>query len=101
VLAGTAFKDEQVVALSRSFVPVFADKETEERWAAEHGVSGIPVVVYADAAGEVWSATLGAEKTEVVLADMRTALAGLAGAGEPDDPETDEMYDPEDEGEDD
>jgi hypothetical protein len=67
-LAGSAFKDAEVIKTLSAFTPILVDKDTEKDVIAKYHVGGIPDVRFADAKGEqVGQPIIGAVPTEQFL----------------------------------
>ena len=79
-MAGTAFKDPQVVKMAEEFIPVLVDNDdaAEKAFAVRYGIPSTPVIVYTDPTGEAIARTEDDQPADTVLADMRTALDFLA-----------------------
>jgi hypothetical protein len=77
-LAGSAFKDAEVIKSLANFTPILVDKDTEKDIVEKYHVGGIPDVRFADAKGEqVGAGILGAIPTEQFLAKVQDAAKKL------------------------
>jgi hypothetical protein len=67
-LAGSAFKDAEVLKVLSNFTPILVDKDTEKEAVAKFKIGGIPDVRFANAKGEqVGQGILGAVPSEEFL----------------------------------
>jgi len=74
VLAGSAFKDADVVKLAEKFVPILVDGDVDKTFGTEFGVSGFPNTVFADPKGKKVSFVAGAVDTKEFLGVIKGAL---------------------------
>ena len=70
------FKDPRVVAAAEQFVVALVDNDANEALAERYGVKGVPMIVYADPAGEALGATIGVNADEL-LTDLKSALTTM------------------------
>lgn len=73
-MAGSAFKDAEVVKLAGKFVPVLVDGDVDKGFGTEYGVSGFPNTVFADPKGKKISFVAGAVPTKEFLDLLKGAL---------------------------
>lgn len=68
-MAGSAFKDPEVVKVLSKFTPILVDGDTEKSVCEKYGVKGYPNTIFADVKGEAAGATIvGAIPTDQFLA---------------------------------
>lgn len=68
-MAGSAFKDPEVVKVLSKFTPILVDGDTEKEICRKYGVNGYPNTVFANAKGEAAGpAIVGAVPTDKFLA---------------------------------
>jgi hypothetical protein len=82
-LAGSAFKDPEVVKALSKFTPILVDGDTEKEVCAKYGVRGYPNTIFADVKGEAAGpAIVGAVPTDQFLAKAQE-FAKKIKAGKP------------------
>jgi hypothetical protein len=74
VLAGSAFKDPEVVKQVSRFVPVLVDGDADAEFGKDYAVRGFPHTVFADPKGKKIAAVVGAVDTKVFLDEVKSAL---------------------------
>ena len=70
------FKDPRVIAATGEFEVAIVDNDDNGPLAERYGVKGVPMIVYADPAGEALGATIGVNADEL-LADLKSALTTM------------------------
>ena len=73
-MAGSAFKDADVVKLAAKFVPILVDGDVDKAFGTEYGVSGFPNTVFADPKGKKVSVVEGAADAKAFLGEVKSAL---------------------------
>lgn len=67
-MAGSAFKDKDVVKAMAYFTPILVDGDTEKDQTAKYGAKGYPTTVFADMKGQAVGAPIvGAQPTDAFL----------------------------------
>ena len=75
-MAGSAFKDADVIKSLSSFTPVLVDGDTEKDVTKKYGVHGYPAMVFVDAAGEEIDRIVGYSPTAEFLKDVERIKSG-------------------------
>ena len=71
-MAGSAFKDAEVIKTLSAFTPILVDKDTEKDIIEKYHVGGIPDVRFADAKGEqIGQPIIGAVPTDQFLKSVQ------------------------------
>lgn len=81
-MAGSAFKDKDVVEVLTHFTPILVDGDVEKDVTKKYAVSGYPNTVFADMKGDLVSRVVGAVKVEDFLKEAQGA-AKKAKKGKP------------------
>jgi tetratricopeptide (TPR) repeat protein len=75
-LAGSAFKNADVVKALSAFTPVLVDGDTEKDMTKKYGVHGYPTVVFADAQGAEIDRIVGYREAAQYLAEIERIKSG-------------------------
>jgi hypothetical protein len=73
-LAGSAFKDAEVLKLADKFVAILVDGDEDKEFGKDFGVSGFPNTVFADPRGKKVAVVTGAVSTGEFLDKMKAAV---------------------------
>lgn len=79
---GALSKPDVVAAITKDFVPVLVDFDTEHDWVQRHNVSITPTIHWTDADGETWGMTVDVQPESTVLDDLRATLKLLDELGD-------------------
>lgn len=72
-MAGSAFKDPEVVKAVSAFTPILVDGDTEKDVKSKYGVSGYPTTIFADASGKAGKTVVGYVETKTFLQAVEEA----------------------------
>jgi hypothetical protein len=72
-LAGSAFKNADVIEAMEHFTPILVDGDTEKGVVGDYGVSGYPHIIFANVKGETVSRVRGAVPTAKFLSEVESA----------------------------
>lgn len=75
-MAGSAFKNADVIKALSGYTPILVDGDTEKDVTAKYGVHGYPALVFADAKGEEIDRIVGYEPEPAFLADVARIARG-------------------------
>jgi hypothetical protein len=82
-MAGSAFKDPEVVKALAYFTPILVDKDTEKDVIGKYAVGGIPDTRFADVKGEVVQKLVGAQQDPAAFLKVVQDMAKKIKAGHP------------------
>ena len=74
-LEAEAFKNNEVILLSKGFVPVRVDCDKEGEIAKKFQIRGLPTIFFISPEGNVIHQVIGYRSTEAFLSEMKTALS--------------------------
>jgi thiol-disulfide isomerase/thioredoxin len=70
----TTYKDEQVIALSKEFIPVKVDCDEDTITPGRYGIRGLPTILFLNPGGQVIHQVIGYRSPENLLLEMKKAL---------------------------
>lgn len=74
-LEAEAFKNQDIISLSKSFVPVKVDCDKEGEIAKKFQIRGLPTILFTSPDGNLIHQVIGYRATDVFLSEMKTALS--------------------------
>ncbi|MFH1562700.1 MAG: thioredoxin family protein [Nitrospirota bacterium] len=72
----TTYKDTQVIALSKKFIPVKVDCDTDRVTPQKYGVRGLPTIIFMDSAGQILHQIVGYRGAEGFALEMKKVVNG-------------------------
>src|SRR5512143_792219 len=70
----TTYREQDVVELSKKFVPLLVDADRQSGLAAKYDVDAVPTVIFMDAKGKVLLRSTGYQEKEEMLKLMNAAM---------------------------
>lgn len=67
----TTYIDAQVIALSKRFIPVKVDCDTDRVTSQKYGVRGLPTIIFMDSDGQILHQIVGYRNPEDFIAEMK------------------------------
>ncbi|MEW6620409.1 MAG: thioredoxin family protein [bacterium] len=79
-LDATTYKNPEVIALSKKFIPVKIDCEVDKTTPNQYAVRGLPTIIFMDTDSQVIHQVVGYRGPKDFITEMKKALASTKGA---------------------